>query len=289
MFDKISPKLSVEDQKRKEQVFQKLKERYRDYQDPWGFNIDAVEKAMNYTLPIYRKYFKVRVFGQENVQDEPYMIVSNHTGQVPIDAVLITAAFAFDIDPPRVVHGMIERFMAGLPFLGDMTAQTGSILGDRGNCKWLLNKGESILVFPEGVRGINKSTRNFYETQKFSNGFFRIAIDTKTKILPIAVVGAEEMFPFVMQAKKFGKKLGMPSLPLTLNFIPLPSPIDIHIGEPYEIPEGLSSEATDKVIREQVYKIERQIKHQLMLGLKKRRPFFDKIRKPLLERIMKTK
>ena len=176
MFDKISPKLSVEDQKRKEQVFQKLKERYRDYQDPWGFNIDAVEKAMNYTLPIYRKYFKVRVFGQENVQDEPYMIVSNHTGQVPIDAVLITAAFAFDIDPPRVVHGMIERFMAGLPFLGDMTAQTGSILGDRGNCKWLLNKGESILVFPEGVRGINKSTRNFYETQKFSNGFFRIAV-----------------------------------------------------------------------------------------------------------------
>ncbi len=289
MFDKISLKLSPEDQEQKERMLAKVKERYRDYQDPWGFNIDAVAKAMDYILPLYRNYFKVRVFGAENVKDEPYMIVSNHTGQLPIDAVLITTAFGFDIDPPRVCHSMIERFMAGLPFLGDLTAQTGSILGDRGNCKWLLKNGESILVFPEGVRGISKSTSHFYETQKFSNGFFRIAVESKSKILPIAVVGAEEMFPFVLQAKKLGRKLGMPSLPLTANFIPLPSPIDIHIGEPYEIPEGLSSEAQDKLIREHVYKIERQVKHQLAVGLKNRRPFFDKIRKPLLERILKSK
>ncbi len=112
--------------------------------------------------------------------------------------------------------------MAKFPFLGDVSAQTGSILGDRENCKWLLNKKESILVFPEGVRGVSKNTNHFYELQKFTNGFYRIALDSKTKILPVTVVGAEEMFPFVYHAKKLGSALGLPTLPLSANLFPLP-------------------------------------------------------------------
>jgi 1-acyl-sn-glycerol-3-phosphate acyltransferase len=281
MFDNITLKLSKEDKLVKEQAFEKLSLRYEDYVDPWGFNLDTVKSAMNIVYPLYRKYFKVRVFGLENVADEPYMMISNHTGQLPIDGALITLAFAMELEKPRIVHSMVERFMAGLPFLGDLTAQAGSILGDRENCKWLLDKGESIVAFPEGVRGINKSTKDFYKLQKFSNGFYRIALQAKSKILPISVVGAEEMFPIVFQGGDFAKKFGFPSLPLPLNFVPLPSPIDIYIGAPIEVPDDLSSDAPDSEIRKEVYKIENIIKKNISIGLEHRREFFNWARKPI--------
>ncbi len=287
MFDKFSLKLSSEDKVHKEEQILKLRERYRDYQDPWGFNIDTVIEALNLTFPIYKKYFKIRIFGIENLEDKPYIFASNHTGQIPIDGMMITTAIAMEMDKPRVLHSMVDSFLAGFPFLGSLSAQTGSILGDRGNCKWLLDKGESILVFPEGMKGITKSSHEFYDTRQFSNGFFRIALGQKTPIVPITVVGAEEMFPLVFHAKKLGKVLGLPTLPLTANILPLPSPIDIYIGKPYELPDHMSVDAQDKEIRVHVQKIEKQINEQLKNGLEKRRPFFDSVRKPLQDFLFK--
>lgn len=281
MLDKFNLKLSKSDRDKKELVFNRLQERYKDYRDPWGFNLNSVKNAVEFVLPLYRNYFKVRVFGIENVQDNPYMVVSNHTGQIPIDGMLITMAMAYEFEKPRILHSMIERFMAGMPFIGDLSAQTGSILGDRDNCKWLLKQGESILVFPEGVRGINKSTKDFYKLQKFSSGFYRIALQAQTQILPVSVVGAEEMFPIVFQAKELAKKFGLPNLPLPLNALPLPSPIDIYIGKPIDIPKDLSPEATEKEIRPFILDIEKVIKQNIELGLKDRREFFDWVRKPI--------
>src|SRR5690606_28165484 len=142
---------------------------------------------------------------------------------------LLGIAFAMDVQPPRVLRAMIERFMAQLPFLGDLTAQTGSILGDRANCQYLIDRGESILIFPEGVRGVSKNTPDYYKLRPFSQGFYRIALQKKTPILPVCVIGAEEMFPFVVHARKLGAMLKLPTLPLSANLLPLPSPIDIYI------------------------------------------------------------
>lgn len=281
MLNQFNLSLTEKDISQRDEAYKKLQERYKDYSDPWGFNLGAVKIAMTAMLPFYRNYFKVRVFGIENVEDKPYMIVSNHTGQVPIDAMLITMAFAYEFEKPRVVHSMIERFMSALPFVGDFVAQTGAILGDRDNCKWLLKRDESILVFPEGVRGINKGTKDFYKLQPFSSGFYRIAMQSNTEILPISVVGAEEMFPIVFQAPKLGKKLGLPNLPLPLNLVPLPSPIDIYIGKPIPVHSELSVDATEKELRPHIYNIEKQVKRNLSKGLDDRREFFDNLRKPI--------
>lgn len=282
MFESLDYRKS-EDAQRIEQVFKILEEKYQDYQDPWGFDLQTCKDALLYLWPIYRKYFKVRVFGQENLDEKSYMVVSNHTGQVPIDGILVTMAFIFDVDHPRVLRGMVERFLAGLPFLGSITAKTGSILGDRANALYLLENNESLLVFPEGVRGISKDTSNYYKLQGFSKGFFRIALQAQKDILPVAVVGAEEMFPFVFQAKSLAKFLHTPSLPLSTNYFPLPSPIDIYIGKPYPIPDDISSEASDKEINQHIISIENRIRRMIALGLKNRRQFFDGIRKPISE------
>lgn len=279
--------LSAEDDLKINKIFHELREKYKDYKDPWGFNLDLCEKALRKVLPLYRSYFRVRVFGAENVKDHSYIVTSNHTGQIPIDGMLITIAFLMDVTPPRVLRAMVERFMAQLPFIGDFTAQTGSILGDRANCTYLIDHGESILVFPEGVRGISKNTPDFYKLRHFSEGFYRIALQKKTPILPVCVIGAEEMYPFVFHSKKLARVLRVPALPLTANVFPLPSPIDIYIGPEIPIPEHLESEATEKEIKENVFHIENTIKRMLITGLKNRRPFFDPIRKPISKFVIK--
>lgn len=279
--------LSPEDENKINEIFEGLRERYKNYQDPWGFNIELCEVALRRLLPFYRTYFKVRVFGAENVQDKPYMIVSNHTGQLPIDGILITIAFAFEVTPARVLRVMVERFLAQLPFLGDLSAQTGAILGDRANCQYLIDHGESILVFPEGVRGIAKNTPDFYKLRPFSQGFYRIALQKKTPILPVCVIGAEEMYPFVFHAKKIANFLHIPALPISANFFPLPSPVDIYIGKEIPIPEHLEAEASDKEVKENVYHVENTIKRMVISGLKNRRPFADIIRKPISKYVIK--
>ncbi|MCF8058623.1 MAG: 1-acyl-sn-glycerol-3-phosphate acyltransferase [Bacteriovoracaceae bacterium] len=265
-------KVDIPDEKF-DKIFHDLKRRYPDGEDPWGLNLNKARKTLEYIWPLYNSYFQVRVFGQENVRDEPYMVVSNHSGQIAIDATLIATAFATEIDPPRILRSMVERFFTALPWVGTLAAEGGAVLGDRQNCLNLLSRGQSVLVFPEGVRGVAKSTFDFYKLQRFTRGFYRMALTSQIKILPIAVIGAEEIFPWVYQAKGVARLLGLPALPLSPLYLPLPSPVDIIIGEPYEMPD-VSPEAPDKEIDIHIDKIRTQIRHMTNEGLKNRRPFF---------------
>lgn len=279
--------LTPEDDKKISQAFEALRRRYQGYQDPWGFNLAHCEKVLRTLLPLYRSYFKVRVFGTENLQDKPYIVASNHSGQLPLDGALISIAFVMDVDSPRILRVMIERFMAQLPFIGDFSAQTGAILGDRANCEYLIDHGESILVFPEGVRGISKNTPDYYRLRPFSHGFYRIALHKQTPILPVCVIGAEEMYPFVVHAKKLAGLLRLPALPISANLLPLPSPIDIYIGKEIPVPQNLSHEAPEKDVKENVFHIENSIKRMISYGLKNRRPFLDPVRKPISKYVIK--
>lgn len=257
-----------------ERIMDVLHERYPKGEDPWGLNINKAVKSLKYIYPLYKNYFKVRVFGQENVEDKPYMVVSNHSGQIAIDGMLISSAFILDVFPPRVLRAMVERFFTGIPFVGSWAAEGGSVLGDRQNCLNLLEKGQSILVFPEGVRGVAKSTNHYYQLQDFTKGFYRICATKGVEILPVATIGCEEFFPYVYQAKTLAKLLGLPALPFSANYFPLPSPVDIHIGKPIKIPEGLGQDSSDLEINKQVDEVEKVIKEMIHQGLEKRRPFF---------------
>lgn len=278
LIDTINLKTSPEDRKKIDQVFSKLYSIYGESEDPWGLDLHRTKSSIEYIWPIYKNYFKVRVFGKENVEDRPYMIISNHTGQIAIDGMLISTAFAIEMEKPRVLRAMVERFFTGLPFVGTWAAQGGAVLGDRQNCEKLLERNQSVLVFPEGVKGVSKSTKDFYKVQSFTRGFFRIALSSGVPILPIAVVGAEELFPYVYQAKSMAKKLGLPALPISANYIPLPSPIDIYIGEPYSPPSHLNADSSDKDIDHHIFEIENIIQKMTDEGLKKRRKFWANVK-----------
>ena len=268
-----------------DQIFQNLLEKYPNNSDPWGLSLKKARKVLETVLPFYKNYFNTRVFGMENIDKGPYMVISNHSGQIAIDGLLISTAFAVETKKPIILRPMIERFMMKLPFIGRWSLEAGAVLGDRQNCHTLLERGESVLVFPEGVSGVSKSTKDFYKLQKFTRGFIRLAITSKTPIVPVAVVGAEEFYPYVYQAKTIARFFKLPALPITPTFpwfgplgaIPLPSPIDIYIGKPFFLPENLSPDAPDYVLDEHISDIQSTIQEMIEEGLKKKRPLKSNI------------
>lgn len=274
-FESLLPKDSEVNE-----IFEKIQMDYSS-QDPWGLDLKFCRRAVKFLTPLYRNYFQVRTFGMENIDpDETYVMVSNHGGQIAIDGMLIGLSMVLDSDKPRIIRPMIERFMTELPFVAQTSYKGGAVLGDRTNCIEVLKRNQTVLVFPEGVRGVAKSTSQFYELQSFSKGFYRIALAERKKIVPIAVIGAEEIYPFVYQAKGLAKMLGLPALPVTpffpwlglLGAMPLPSPIDIYVGKPIPLPE-ISEDAPDKEINPHVFSIQETIQSMIHHGLKNRRNF----------------
>lgn len=264
-------KLTNEDKLNIEKVAQTLKKHYGDHEDPWGLTIDKAQRSLELIYPFYKYYFQTRVFGVENVADKQYMVVSNHSGQIAIDGLLIGTAFAMEVDHPRILRAMVERFFTNLPFINKWASECGAVLGDRENCQNLLERGESLLVFPEGVRGVAKSTPDYYNVQEFTRGFYRMALKSNIEIIPVAVIGAEETFPYVYQAKWLAKKLGLPALPISANYFPLPSPVDIYIGKPVQVADDLSTLDTDHDIDPYIDEIEVTIQSMIDEGLKNRR------------------
>lgn len=259
-------------------IVKALNERYSVERDPWGLEPKRAINDLKAIWPLYKYYFDVHVHGREYVQDKPYMVVSNHTGQIPIDAMLICTAFATDMANPRILRPLVERYMTSLPFIGRWSSESGAVLGDRINCLNLLKRGESILVFPEGVPGIAKETKDHYKLQRFTKGFIRMALASRVEILPIAVVGAEEFFPYVFHLKKIARILSLPALPLSLNLFPLPSPVDIYIGEPYILPNELSAEALDEELEPHITALEKRIETMIKEGLEKKRTISQRLK-----------
>ncbi|WP_197475115.1 1-acyl-sn-glycerol-3-phosphate acyltransferase, partial [Oleiphilus sp. HI0079] len=142
--------------------------------DPWGLNTDTNKIMFSLFSTIYDKYFRVETHGIEHIPSSgPVLIVANHSGQLPIDGTLIGYAVANREHAPRYPRAMIERFFPTVPYVGNVLNQLGAVLGDPTNCAKMLDNGEAVIVFPEGIRGSGKPYSKRYELQRFGNGFVR--------------------------------------------------------------------------------------------------------------------
>src|SRR5947209_14743786 len=243
--------------------------------DPFGFHRDEAKIAALVTSFLYRTYFRVEAHGLENVPKGRVLLVSNHSGQLPFDAVGIGGALLFDSDPPRIVRAMVERYVQTLPFASYLFARWGQITGTPENCKRLLEDDEAILVFPEGAKGIAKNFTQRYQLQEFGLGFMRLALETKAPIVPVAVIGAEEQIPAV-NLKSLARLMGAPAIPLSLAppFLPIPYPVKyrIYFGDPLWF-EG-DPDDEDEVLEEKVKRVRNEIQSMIRIGLKERRHIF---------------
>jgi 1-acyl-sn-glycerol-3-phosphate acyltransferase len=175
---------------------------------------------------------------------------------------------------------MGEYWLPTLPWINTLMVRTGSVVGTRKNCIDLLENEEAVIAFPEGIRGMNKLIWERYQLQDFGQGFMRLALETRTPIVPIAVIGSEEQAPSIANLRPLARLLRMPAFPITLTWpwcgllglVPLPVKYRIYFGEPMSFEGNPSDE--DEVIGEQVEQVKARIATMLADGLAARRALF---------------
>jgi 1-acyl-sn-glycerol-3-phosphate acyltransferase len=213
--------------------------------DEFGFDEELTEQVLAPLLrPVYRSWFRVEAAGAGHLPaDGGALLVGNHSGAFPIDA-LITQLAVYDEHPARRHLRLLGADLVfALPFVGELARKSGSTLACNDDVARLLDRGELVGVFPEGYKGTGKPFGDRYKLQRFGRGgFVAAALAARVPIIPVAIVGAEEAYPMLGNASTLARVLGLPYFPITptfpwlgpLGFLPLPSKWLIEFGEPID-------------------------------------------------------
>jgi len=209
--------------------------------DEFGFDPDLTENVLIPLLrPMFEGWWRIEQRGIDNIPENgPALLVSNHSGTLPWDALMMKLG-VFE------ATGRHCRLLAAdlpfrLPFIGELARKSGNTLACEEDTTRLLDSGEIVGVFPEGYKGVGKPFRERYKLQRFGRGgFVEVALKTGAPIVPVSIVGAEEIYPMLYDLKPLARLLGFPYFPVTPTFpllgalgaVPLPSKWVIEYGEP---------------------------------------------------------
>ena len=240
--------------------------------DPFGYSPDFVRKVAPFALAFYSLYFRTQVFGIDRVPRGRVLLVANHSGQVAIDGMIIVAATMLEAPEPRIIRSMVEKWLPTLPFVSYFMARTGQVVGTPDNCVRLLERDEGIVVFPEGVKGISKPFSKRYQLQEFGHGFMRLALQTHTPVVPVAVIGGEEQYPSIHNSRTLARLFGAPSFPITPTLVPLPVRYRLYFGEPMVI-HGEPDE-DDRLVDMKVRSVRSALQALIHRGLRERKHVF---------------
>lgn len=257
--------------------------------DPFGMNIEAILRAYAVVKTFYNDYFRVESFGHHHIPNGGRAIlVANHSGGIPIDGMMIAMDLLQRLEPPRLVRAVVDRFVAGLPFVNTLFSRVGQVSGVRRNFEILLENEELVMVFPEGTPGIVKPWRKRYQLQQFNVGFLELHMTFRAPIIPVAVVGAEEQLPILAESEEIGKPLGITHVPLPLNpllslalgplaMLPFPTKYKIYYGEPIRFYDQFGDDTIKNpdMIETLTHEVKQKVQQMIDDGLKQRKTIFN--------------
>jgi len=211
--------------------------------DQFGFDPEFNSAVlMPAALALYRNWFRVRLRGVERVPAAgPALIVANHSGVLPLDAIMLQAGIYAEHAASRNLRLLGADLVYTLPVLASLARRSGHTRADPEQARALLAAGEIVGVFPEGFKGIGKPFAERYRLQRFGRGgFARTALQAGVPLIPCAIVGAEEIYPMLGNAEPVARLLRLPYFPLTPLFpwlgpigaVPLPSNWLIELCDP---------------------------------------------------------
>jgi 1-acyl-sn-glycerol-3-phosphate acyltransferase/nucleoside-diphosphate-sugar epimerase len=228
-----------------------------------------------------RLYWRVEFEGIENVPATGgALLVSNHRGLMPFDGVVHRSLIQHQRG--RHIRFLIIASLARDPFLHDFMMKQGGVLASQSNARRLLQRGDLVGIFPEGIRGAFRLYRNAYTPGSFGrDAFAQIAIENQVPIVPAAVVGHAEIFPIFhkIQSSWFTRKTGWPAFPITATFplLPVPLPTKWHIRylEPVSVDHLAPEDAADRrAVREVASEVKRRLQRAIDDLLERRRHVF---------------
>ncbi len=250
--------------------------------DAFGFDKNTARYPALLMGLAYKHWFRTETHGIENVPAEgPVLVVANHGGNTfAWDAGMIAMAILLEADPPRLARGLGEFYLPTIPFFNEFMARVGSVVGTPENCRQLFERGECVMVFPEGARGFVKPYVKAYKLQRFGLGFMRLALEHKVPILPVGVVGSEEQSPGLADVKWIGRLIGAPAFPITvtmpwlglLGMVPLPVKFHLSFGPLMHFDGDFDAE--DSELQPKVDQVKREIDRLIANGLAKRTSWF---------------
>jgi 1-acyl-sn-glycerol-3-phosphate acyltransferase len=249
---------------RLERVLRRLEGDHED--DEWGFDEDFADLVEPFFGFLYDRWWRVRVEGAHRVPAHGRaLLASNHAGILPWDATMISVALLREHPLPRHPRFLVLNWAFDLPWISAFIRRVGGVVASPYNALRLLEQDQLVAVFPEGVKGTGKPFGERYRLQRFGRGgFVEIALRASAPIVPVAVVGSEEIYPKLGDVPALARMIGAPFFPVTPTFpwlgplgvVPLPSkwriefcdPIDTaHYGPDAASDRGLVLELTEQV------------------------------------------
>jgi 1-acyl-sn-glycerol-3-phosphate acyltransferase len=246
--------------------------------DEFGFDVELTD---NLVLPplraLYEKWFRVTTYGVENLPGAGgALLVCNHSGTLPLDALMTGVAVHDETPGHRHLRGLAADLVFKVPFAGSFARRSGQTLACNPDAERLLRKGELVGVWPEGFKGVGKPYSARYKLQRFGRGgFVSAALRTGLPIIPVSIVGAEEIYPKIGDIKPLARLLGLPYFPVTpffpllgpLGTIPLPTKWSIEFGEPIATDSFDAGAEEDPML---VFNLTDQVRESIQQALYKR-------------------
>ena len=243
--------------------------------DRFGMHPDFVAFGDAIANPLYQRYFRVISHGSEHIpKSGAAVIAANHSGTIPLDGAMLFMDIYHKTDPPRAPRTVADYFVSTLPVLSTLFARCGVVSGSRGNARALLEGGELLCIFPEGVPGIGKPFSERYKLQEWRQGHCELAIRYGAPVVPVGIIGAEEQMPQLARIPIPG--LPIPYLPIPATLIPLPVRYHIWYGEPIRVDRDYRpSDADDpEKVREAAARVKAAVQLLLQKGLQERKGIF---------------
>jgi 1-acyl-sn-glycerol-3-phosphate acyltransferase len=243
----------------REAIDRTLKRAAGDYEeDAWGFDEEFATGLRPLLDFLYDRWWRVETTGVANVPSAGRaMLVANHAGILPWDGTMISLAIQREHPRPRYPRFLVLDWAFTLPFVSVAMRKVGGVVASPYNASRLLEEDQLVAVFPEGAKGAGKDFSERYRLQRFGRGgFVEIALRAGAPIIPVAVVGSEEIYPKVGESGLLARATGAPYFPITPTFpwlgpfgaIPLPSRWRIEFGEPIRTDEFAEDAADDRAL-----------------------------------------
>jgi 1-acyl-sn-glycerol-3-phosphate acyltransferase len=226
-----------------------------DYpEDEWGFDEEFAEAIFPFFEFLYERWWRVQIDGVRHVPGHGRaLLAANHAGILPWDGTMMAVGLLKEHPLPRYPRFLVLNWAFDLPYVSVVLRKVGGVAASPYNAMRLLEQDELVAVFPEGVKGTGKDFRDRYRLQRFGRGgFVELALRTRSPIVPVAVVGSEEIYPKIAEAPALARLTGAPFFPITPTFpllgplgvVPLPSKWRIEFCEPVDL-SGYPPEAAD--------------------------------------------